>query len=123
MPQCLSDGNASDLPSLFGLAEGGRLVYPLPDPQADEDEDSAQEEGDAPAPREEARFGEDAYRRQRHCAEQHAYGDAHLRHAAEEASVVRARVFNGEHGRAAPFSTDAQALDTAQGGQEDWRKN
>ncbi len=123
MPQGLDEGNASDLPGLFGLAEGGCLVNPLADPQADEDEDRAQQEWNAPAPSEEAWFGEDAHRRQCHCAEQHTYGDAHLRYAAEEASVVRAGVLNGEQERTAPLPTDAQALDTAQGGQKDRCQN
>ena len=90
--------------------EERRLQDAQADIQADNDQQPAQEERDAPTPGEEARPGGSLDDVDHDGGEHQPDGYAHLRPAGPEATMALVPVFQRQQDRATPFPADAQAL-------------
>ena len=109
------------LAGFFHLLKGGRFVDIFADPQAEKNEDGAEQERYAPAPGEKLCLIEQGHQRDDKRRHQHADGHAGLGNAAEKAFPLLRRVFVGQQQRTAPFTADTHALNNAQGNQQGGR--
>ncbi len=114
----LAQRSLRHLARLFHLLKGGRFVDVFADPQAEENEDGAEQERNAPAPGEKLRLIEQGHQRDDEGCHQHADGHAGLGNTAEKAFPLFRGVFVGQQQRAAPFAADTHALNNAQGNQQ-----
>jgi hypothetical protein len=106
------------------LLERRCLVEPATDQVAEHDHDGAEEEGDAPSPREKLVLGQDRGKRQEHRRSEHlpALGAAECE-AGEEPAAVVGGVLEG-HGVGAGLLTGGrEALEQAEDDEEDGRED
>ena len=97
---------------------------PKPDVQAERDQDNAEQEGNAPAPRKEVLARHRAQREDRQIREKQASRYAELRPGSDESAMaIRLCPLHREKHRAAPFAADADTLNEAQERQDDRAPN
>ena len=109
------------LAGFFHLLKGGRFVDIFADPQAEKNEDGAEQERYTPAPGEKLCLVKQGHQRDDKRRHQHADSHAGLGNAAEKAFPLFRRVFVGQQQRTAPFTADTHALNNAQGYQQGGR--
>jgi hypothetical protein len=113
---------ASDLADLLELEEQRRFQDTDADKQPDEDQQSAQKEGNAPAPGEERIVPElPLHKFDRARRTQQSQRHAGLGPAGIEAALTTVAVFQRQQDRSAPFTADAHTLENAQEYQDQGR--
>ena len=116
----LEDRDLGDAVLLLDGLEGGALHDAEADPHGGGDQGDAQEEGDAPAPRQELLLAHQLGAQEEDDVGQDDAGrDAHLGRCAVEALLALGRVLGGHEDGAAPLAADADALEEAQGHEQD----
>src|ERR1700756_4173765 len=117
-------GRALDSALSEKLGEDRRFENPQSDIEADDDQEQTQHERYAPTPGEKLLAGHLAEREHGEVGEKEPARHAELRPGGDEsAGMIGARPFHRHQHRAAPFPTDADALDETQDGQKDRAPN
>lgn len=117
--QDVEDGEPRLGAVLLHLGEQRALDHLETDEQADAEQQHAQQERHAPAPGRELVLGEGGDQGDHGGGDQGAERGPHLREARPEPTALLARVLHDHQGRATPLTADGDALDHAQGDQQD----
>jgi len=123
LPRGVQRLSQADLDGLVALLvehlEHRRLLELEPDPHGDQDQDRAEEEGQAPQPAVQHGLGGEGDEGESAGAQQGAELDAHEGQRGEEAAALRRRELRDEHGGARLLGPGAQPLEDAEQDQQD----